>query len=223
MEFNPKKCKFIRITNKKKPIVHNYYIESVPINQVSHTKYLGVMIASNLSWNEHIQRITNKAKQVNNFLYRNLCQCPTHIKSNCYKIMVRPIIEYASSVWDLYTFTNTSKLESIQRRAARFCFDDFSNHSSVTKMLSKLNLPLLQARRSEAKLLTFYKIINGYLTVPIDDLNPKLPSLRSGYFYQPMTLIDSYKFSFFPSAIKLWNQLPINVISSPTLTIFVLI
>jgi len=25
---------------------------------------------------------------------------------------------------------------------------------------------------TEAKLLTFYKIINGYLTVPIDDLNP---------------------------------------------------
>jgi len=88
--------------------------------------------------------------------------------------MVRPIIEYASSVWDPYTSTNTSKLESIQRRAARYCFDDFSNHSSVTKMLSKLNLPLSQARRSEAKLLTFYKIINGYFTVPIDDLNPKL-------------------------------------------------
>jgi len=88
-----------------------------------------------------------------------------------------------------------------------------SNHSSVTEMLSKLNLPLLQARTSEAKLLTFYKIINGYLTVPTDDLNPKLPSLRSGYFYQPITLKDS---SFFPSTIKLWNQLPINVISSPT-------
>ena len=82
MEFNPKKCKFIRITNKKKPIVHNYYIESVPINQVSQTKYLGVTIACNLSWNEYIQRITNKTKQVNNFLYHNLRQCPIHIKSN---------------------------------------------------------------------------------------------------------------------------------------------
>jgi len=91
--------------------------------------------------------------------------------------------------------------------AARICFDDFSNHSSVTKMLSKLNLPLLQARGSEAKLLTFYKIINGYLTVPTNDLNPKLPGLRSGYFYQPMKLIDAYKFSFFPSTIKLWNQI----------------
>jgi len=66
MELNPKKCEFIRITNKK-PIVYNYYIESVLIYQVSHTKYLGVTIASNLSWNKHIQRVTNKAKQVKNF------------------------------------------------------------------------------------------------------------------------------------------------------------
>ena len=31
-----------------------------------------------------------------------------------------------------------------------------------------------------------------------------------------MTLIDTYKFSFFPSTIKLWNQLPANIINSST-------
>ena len=76
MEFNPSRCEFLRITNKKNPIVFNYCIEAVPIAQVAHTKYLGVTISSNLSWNEHVQRITNKAKQVNNFLYHNFRECP---------------------------------------------------------------------------------------------------------------------------------------------------
>ena len=134
MEFNPSKCEFLRITNKKNPIVFNYCIEAVPIAQVAHTKYLGVTISSNLSWNEHVQRITNKAKQVDNFLYRNLRECPTHIKCNCFKIMVRPIIEYAASVWDPHTLLNINRLESIQRTAARFCFNDFSRYSSVTNM-----------------------------------------------------------------------------------------
>ena len=40
--------------------------------------------------------------------------------------------------------------------------------------------------------------------------------VRSGYYHQPMTLIDAYKFSFFPSTIKLWNQLPADVINSST-------
>ena len=33
-------------------------------------------------------------------------------------------------------------------------------------------------------------------------------------FMQPMTRIDSYMYSFFPSAIKIWNDLPQNVIDS---------
>ena len=33
-------------------------------------------------------------------------------------------------------------------------------------------------------------------------------------FMQPMTRIDSYMYSFFPSAIKIWKDLPQNVIDS---------
>ena len=127
--------------------------------------------------------------------------------------MVCSIIEYAASAWNPHTLLNINKLKSIQRTAARFCINDFSRYSSVTKILSSLNLLLLQARRIQAKLGTFYKIINGYLIMPTDDLTPKLSSLMSGYYHQPMTLIDAYKFSFF---IKLWNQLPAGVINSST-------
>jgi len=94
--------------------------------------------------------------------------------------MVYPIIEYAASVWDPYTLSNINKLESIQRRAVRFCYNDFSRFSSVTDMLSSLNLPLLQTRRAETKLMTLYKIINGNLIVPTDDLIPKPCTVRNG-------------------------------------------
>ena len=92
----------------------------------------------------------------------------------------------------------------------------FPTYSSVANMLSSLNLPCLQARRTQAKLSTLYKIINEYLIVPTDDLTPKLSSLRSGYYHQPMTPIDVYTFSFIPSTIKLWNQFPADVIDSST-------
>ena len=61
-------------------------------------------------------------------------------------------------------------LESIQKTVARFCYNDFS---SVTDMLSSLNLPSLQ-NRTKAKLLVFYKMISGHLMIPMDDLTPKL-------------------------------------------------
>ena len=69
-------------------------------------------------------------------LYRNLRQCPVHIKCSCYKSMVCTIVEFAAPVWDPYTLSNIYKLESIQRMVARFCYNDFS---SVTDMLSSLN------------------------------------------------------------------------------------
>ena len=99
-------------------------------------------------------------------------------------------------------------------------FNDFSRFSSVTEMLSSLNLPSLQSRRTQTKLIALYKIINGFLTVPTHDLVPKSRSLRSGYYQQPMTLIDAYKYSFFPSTLKLWNQLPVDIIDSPTINDF---
>ena len=67
MTFNPQKCEFIRIMNKKNPIAYKYYIGSTLINEVSCSKYLGVTIDHKLSWNEHIRRVTI---QVNAFLYR---------------------------------------------------------------------------------------------------------------------------------------------------------
>ena len=41
------------------------------INKVSRNKYLGITINHELSWNEHIHKIVNKAVQINAFLYWN--------------------------------------------------------------------------------------------------------------------------------------------------------
>ena len=135
MEFNPKKCEFLRITKKKQVTQFTYYIGSCPIQEVPFIKYLGVSIDNQLTWNEHIKRITSKAISVKSFLQRNLSSCPIKVKINCYKSLVRPILEYASIVWSPHTQLNINKVEKIQRQAARFIKNNFSWHSSVSNML----------------------------------------------------------------------------------------
>jgi len=183
----------------KSYIIYNYLLENHTITEVPHTKYLRVTVDWRLSWNEHIQQISNKANQVNNFLRRNFHQCPTDVKSNCYKMIVQPSIENASTVWAPHTLTNINQLESIQRRAERFCVNDYSTFSRVSRMISSLNLPTLEQRRNKAKLITMYEILNGNLEVPTDDFLPNQRLSREGYFNQLQTMIDSYKFSFFPT------------------------
>ena len=99
MSFNLQKCEFLRITNKKHPILAQYTLQSKTIKEVTHAKYLGVTIDKNLSWSEHIKQITKKANNTKCFLQRNLSKCPLQVKSNCYKALIKPILEYAATVW----------------------------------------------------------------------------------------------------------------------------
>ena len=134
--------------------------------------------------------------------------------------MAHPILEYASTVWDPHTSVNINRLEAVQRSAARMCFKDFSRFSSVTTMLTDLELPTLQSRRIKSKLMMLYKIIRSLADIPSDCLTPLPPYLRKGNFNQLNTRVDSFKFSFYTSVIKLWNNLSQNIINAPTYTDF---
>jgi hypothetical protein len=62
-------------------------------------------------------------------------------------------MEYGSITWDPYTKQEIAKLESIQRRGARFITKDYKSREEgcMTKMLNELNLPTLQSRRQKQR------------------------------------------------------------------------
>ena len=81
--------------------------------------HLGVEISQDLKWDTHIVNITSSANKINGFIRRNLISCTKETKSAAYSTLVRPILEYSSSVWDPYTKEHIHQLGKIQRRAAR--------------------------------------------------------------------------------------------------------
>ena len=91
-----------------------------------------------MQWSHHIDGICKKASKVLNFIRRNLSKCSTEVKSTAYLTLVRPIMEYAASVWDPHQQYLIDNIEKIQRRAARWVLSDYRQQSSVTNML---NLP----------------------------------------------------------------------------------
>ena len=139
MNFNLTKCEMIRITNRTNPVYYTYKIKDHCLNEVPHTKYLGVFIDKGLTWSKHIDYIASKANQALAFLQRNLIACPTQVKINCYKSFVCPIMDYYSTVWSPYTLRNINKIEAIQRHAARFVLNNYYQYSSVTGMLNRLS------------------------------------------------------------------------------------
>ena len=147
------------------------------------------------------------------FVRRNLYSCPQHIKKSAYTTLVRPLLEYSSSVWDPHTKTLVNKIEMVQRRAARFCHNDYKTieKGCVSEMIRKLNLEPLNIRRTNKRLTIFHKAINGHLALPIGHLQPVLRRTRhlnSKAYNTIHTSKDCYKYSFFPRTIKDWNSLP---------------
>ena len=139
MAFHPDKCNVLTITRKRKPIVRDYHLHGHTLEAVKSAKYLGCTISDDLKWNEHTRNICNKANKTIGFLKRNLNINNTRIKETAYKSLVRPTVEYASSVWDPYQQNDKHRLEMVQRRAARYVTNRHHNTSSVNEMLKDLN------------------------------------------------------------------------------------
>ena len=84
---------------------------SQPLTTVSQATYLGIELASNLSWTPHINKITSKASQSLGFLKRTFNSAKSETKTAAYKSIVRPTLEYSSPVWDQYKTCDIQKLE----------------------------------------------------------------------------------------------------------------
>ena len=217
MSFNVKKCFSMRLTHAKNPKLFNYKLGETILQDTKSHSYLGVTLTSNLTWNDHINQITSTANRTLAFVMRNLNPCPQDIKVSAYKTLVRPLIEYSASVWEPHTKILTNKLESIQRRAARFCLNDFKSKSpsSVTNMIIKLEWESLSDRRLTRRLAIFHKAIHGHLSIPLGNLtqpaNRYSRHTNSRAFNTLTATKDCYKFSFMPKTIRDWNSLPDSI------------
>ena len=191
---------------------------------VSHHPYLGVEIAADLSWGPHLNQTIPKAQRSLNLLRRNLYGCSPQTKEMAYKALVRPVLEYASSAWDVFQANHVKRLESIQRKAARFVTNQHQRDVSVTGLINTLGWRPLQERRLEARLCMFYKSLHGLAACPIPDyINPIATATRASHNQQysiPTARLDTYKYSYFPRTIKTWNLLPSPLVSAPSIDSF---
>ena len=113
MELYPSKCVVIHITRSKTPVPSQYLLHGQVLEQVAGSKYLGVEISNNLSFNSHIQNITTSASRSLGFLKRNIRSKNPEIREMAYKTLVRPLVEYSSSsVWSPYTKSNIARLRA---------------------------------------------------------------------------------------------------------------
>ena len=131
-------------------------------------------------------------------------------------ILVRPILEYASIIWDPHTDTNIHKLEMVQRRSARNIMHNYNRHASVTTMLQHIDLPTLQQRRQHSKIIMLYRIRDQLASIPTAIYIRPSPR-NTQHYILPYARTLVFQTSFFPSTIKIWNNLQPVITNSTTI------
>ena len=136
--------------------------------------------------------------------------------------MVRPILEYGSSIWDPHPDKLQEELEKVQNRVARFVTRNYVYETgSMTGILGQLKWESLKKRRKDNRLILLYNGLKCKARIPTDDLIPKTRRGRNQHslaFQIPSASKDVYKYSFFPQTIGDWNDLPESLIFSSELS-----
>ena len=142
MRFQPVKCNMMQLTNKwTSKIQAPYKLEGTVLENVESIKYLGVTKTKDLKWNTHISNVcTNANRTLVCFFRRNLFTCPQDVREAANKALVRPILEYGSSVWDPHYEGLMDDFEKVQKCAARFVTRNYTYAKGFHKpKILKLN------------------------------------------------------------------------------------
>ena len=118
--FNPSKSEAITFTRKRiRPLHPPLYMNHQAINEVSSHKHLGLILSNDCNWHEHIEYIKTKAWFRINIMRRLKFKLDRKSLEIIYMSFIRPLLEYASVVWDNCAEYESEELEKIQNEAAR--------------------------------------------------------------------------------------------------------
>ena len=159
MGFQPVKCNMMQLTRKRiKKILASYTLEGTHLENVESIKYLGITITSDLRWNTHVSIVCTKANRTLGFLRRNLYSCRQEVKEAANKGLVRPVLDYGSSVWDSPGVVLQEELESVQKRTARFVTGNYNYDTwSMTGILVQLKWESFKKKRKDNRLILLYQ------------------------------------------------------------------
>ena len=227
VKFNPSKSESFLVSRKNNRNMHPPLIMNVVyINEVQHHKHLGVILSNDGTWHEHINLITSKAWQKIYVMRKLKFMLDRNSLNKIYISFVRPTLEYANIVWDNCTQYETNAIERIQIEAARIV-TGATRLVSLDMLSKETGWESLRDRRYKHKMCQFYKMINDltptYLTslVPSTVENTSAYNLRDSQNIRPLlTRTQLYYKSFLPSCIREWNEIPLNIRNSTSLSSF---
>ena len=119
LSLNLNKCNFMifrKKSNISSPSNCQVRINTVPIKQVSHTKFLGVFLDNSLTWKFHIKEIEKKVSKSIGIISRLKFILPCNILRTLYCSLILPHLSYCNIVWANNFHSRVDKLVKLQKK-----------------------------------------------------------------------------------------------------------
>ena len=201
-------------------------IDGTSLKRVQITKCLGVQMDENLTWEKHAEHIIQKVACNISILRKVAPILSLDNKIAIYRSIIEPYFNYCCLVWDGLSETLSNKLQRLQNRAARV-ITGLSYTVRSTEIRKQLGWSSLSEMRSQQKTVMMYKIVNDLAPSYMADMftsqyGSQVYSLRNSTFNFeiPNARTEPYRNSFAFTGAKIWNELPEDFKTAPSLNAF---
>ena len=201
---------------------YDYVINTQKIEEATHQRDLGVLISDNLKFSAHTATIVARAESVLQAMKKTIASRDPQIWIKIFTHHVRPLLEYATTVWNPHNVKDKHLVERVQRRATKLVCN--MRNLSYEERLLNLGLETLEKRRLLADMVEVYKIVHGLSCSDSSRffVENQLSSTRGHLFkfFLPASRLDVRRHFFSVRVVEVWNGLPNDVVSSSNLKSF---
>jgi ribonuclease P/MRP protein subunit RPP40 len=219
LPFNIEKCKVLHFGQNNPKHKYDMGQEALATEEVE--KDVGVTFDTDFSFNQHIKAMISKANSRVGIIKRTFTKLDIQSFTLLYKSIVRPILEYCSSIWFPLYQKDINEIEKVQRRATKLI--PSLSHLTYAERLHILNIPTLSYRRKRCDVLQVFRIIKGIDKIDFDTFFTRNTNSTRGHCWKllkPRAETRIRLNSFSHRVINIWNSLPTEVVNSTSINSF---
>ena len=221
---NSTKCKVMHLGKRNRKYKYNM-IENETVKILEETveeKDLGVWTDDELKFIKHIENAAAKSNQILGLIKRSFVYKNGEVMKKLFTSLVRPLLEYGNVIWYPRYSKDAERLERVQRRATKM-IHGLSGYSYEDRLML-LDLPSLVYRRYRGDAIEVYKYLRCVYKVDSSSLLPLTTETRTrghGFKLLKRHCRSQLRSNFFSMrVVNLWNSLPDEVVTAPSLNAF---
>src|SRR6218665_383787 len=227
LSLNLSKTNYILFRSNRKPVPQEtckLVIDNTEIPQVNSVKFLGVYVDQHLTWKIHLENVASKISKNIGIISRIAYLIPTNVRLTLYYSLIYPYIAYCNIIWASNYKSRLYRLKILQKRSVRIIAGlPYNSHTyPIFKHFGILKLFQISLKRINEFMHRY-----SYNTLPTVFSNFFTPSAIHSYNTRNSSTIkhafartNSRKFSIRVAGPITWDELPRDIRSIPTLSLF---